>query len=115
MADGYAATCCQESPRNQPCLGLRKKLDSRPRSEKIQENGATASLGGRRPRTMRGHQGKITMDPAITHWVGLWDYLDGNFWSVWNWAASRLTPADVAWQPMPQVASIGWNLQHLGE
>src|SRR5207245_424961 len=26
-----------------------------------------------------------------------------------------LTPADVAWQPMPQVASIGWNLQHLGE
>jgi uncharacterized damage-inducible protein DinB len=55
------------------------------------------------------------MDPAIKHWVGLWDYLDGNFWQVWRWADQSLSPAQVAWQPIPQVASIGWNLQHLGE
>src|SRR5262245_7749134 len=55
------------------------------------------------------------MDPAIKHWVGLWDYLDGNFWRVWQWAASNLGPEEVAWQPIPRVASIGWNLQHLGE
>jgi hypothetical protein len=55
------------------------------------------------------------MDPTIKHWVGLWDYLDGNFWHVWHWAAARLTPEEVGWQPAPQVASVGWNLQHLGE
>jgi uncharacterized damage-inducible protein DinB len=55
------------------------------------------------------------MDLAISHWVGLWDYLDGNFWNVWRWAAANLKPEQVAWQPVPQVASIGWNLQHLGE
>ncbi len=32
------------------------------------------------------------MDPAIKHWVGLWDYLDGNFWGVWQWAATHLGP-----------------------
>jgi uncharacterized damage-inducible protein DinB len=55
------------------------------------------------------------MDPAVRHWVELWDYLDGNFWSVWRWADANLTPEQVAWQPAPEVASIGWNLQHLGE
>ncbi len=55
------------------------------------------------------------MDPALKYWVGLWDYLDGNFWAIWQWAADHLDPDAVAWQPMPQVASIGWNLQHLGE
>jgi uncharacterized damage-inducible protein DinB len=55
------------------------------------------------------------MDSAIKHWVELWDYLDGNFWSVWQWAARSLQPKQVAWQPRPSVASIGWNLQHLGE
>jgi uncharacterized damage-inducible protein DinB len=55
------------------------------------------------------------MDSAIKHWVGLWDYLDGNFWGVWRWAAANLSPDQVAWQPVPQVDSIGWNLQHLAE
>jgi hypothetical protein len=55
------------------------------------------------------------MDPAIKHWVELWDYLDGNFWALWQWADRSLRPDQVGWQPAPQVASIGWNLQHLGE
>src|SRR5438132_11417565 len=55
------------------------------------------------------------VDPVIQPWVDLWDYLDGNFWGVWRWAAASLSPEEVAWQPNPQVASIGWNLQHLGE
>ncbi len=55
------------------------------------------------------------MDAAIKHWVGLWDYLDGNFWAVWQWAATDLDADAVAWQPVPEVASVGWNLQHLGE
>ena len=55
------------------------------------------------------------MDAAVRHWVDLWDYLDGNFWGVWRWAEKNLSPDEVAWQPVPQVASIGWNLQHLGE
>lgn len=59
--------------------------------------------------------GEEKMDPVIEPWVGLWDYLDGNFWGVWRWAASSLNPKEVAWQPNPNVASIGWNLQHLGE
>jgi uncharacterized damage-inducible protein DinB len=55
------------------------------------------------------------MDPAIAPWVELWDYLDGNFWGVWHWAQRNLRPEQVSWQPLPQVASIGWNLQHLAE
>lgn len=55
------------------------------------------------------------MDPTIKHWLGLWDYLDGNFWSFWQWATTHLDAEEVGWQPVPQVASIGWNLQHLGE
>src|SRR5690348_1806886 len=55
------------------------------------------------------------MDAMIKHCVGLWDYLDGNFWGYWQWAAAQLGPDEVGWQPVSQVASIGWNLQHLGE
>jgi hypothetical protein len=55
------------------------------------------------------------VDAAVKHWVDLWDYLDGNFWGLWNWSARNLSPDQVGWQPIPQVASIGWNLQHLGE
>jgi uncharacterized damage-inducible protein DinB len=55
------------------------------------------------------------MDTGIKHWVGLWDYLDGNFWRFWEWASAHLRPDEVVWQPVSQVASIGWNLQHLGE
>jgi uncharacterized damage-inducible protein DinB len=55
------------------------------------------------------------MDQQTKHWVALWDYLDKNFWTVWGWARDNLPPEDVAWQPIPQVASVGWNLQHLGE
>jgi uncharacterized damage-inducible protein DinB len=55
------------------------------------------------------------MDQAIKHWVGLWDYLDGNFWAVCQWASARLSPEQVGWQPVAQVASVGWNLHHLGE
>jgi uncharacterized damage-inducible protein DinB len=55
------------------------------------------------------------MDPAVKHWVGLWDYLDGNFWRVWQWAEAHLGADEVGWQPVPQVASVGWNLHHLGE
>jgi uncharacterized damage-inducible protein DinB len=55
------------------------------------------------------------MDLTLKHWVGLWDYLDGNFWGFWQWAAARLSPDEVGWQPVPRVASVGWNLQHLGE
>jgi uncharacterized damage-inducible protein DinB len=55
------------------------------------------------------------VDPAIKPWLDLWDYLDGNFWGVWQWAAADLLPEEVGWQPIPQVASVGWNLQHLAE
>jgi len=55
------------------------------------------------------------MDPVIKPWIDLWDYLDGNFWAVWRWADKNLSPEQVGWQPVPAVASIGWNLQHLGE
>jgi uncharacterized damage-inducible protein DinB len=55
------------------------------------------------------------MDEGMKHWVDLWDYLDANFWHIWEWAAQHLSPEEVGWQPIPQVASIGWNLQHLGE
>jgi hypothetical protein len=55
------------------------------------------------------------MDATIKHWVSLWDYLDGNFWAFWQWATHHLSPTAVGWQPVSEVASIGWNLQHLGE
>jgi uncharacterized damage-inducible protein DinB len=55
------------------------------------------------------------MDQAIKHWVGLWDYLDGNFWNFHAWACAHLGPDEVSRQPIPEVASIGWNLWHLGE
>ena len=52
---------------------------------------------------------------AVRPWIELWDYLDGNYWHVWQWANDHLRPEQVAWHPVPTVASIGWNLQHLGE
>lgn len=55
------------------------------------------------------------MDAAIKPWVALWDYLDGNFWRLCQWAGANLAPDEIAWQPNPRVASIGWNLHHLGE
>ena len=55
------------------------------------------------------------MDSIITPWIDLWDDLDGNLWGVCRWAENQLSPDELAWQPIPQVASIGWNLQHLGE
>jgi uncharacterized damage-inducible protein DinB len=55
------------------------------------------------------------MEGGIRHWVELWDYLDHNLWALWQWSAAHLRPEAVGWQPIPQVASIGWNLQHLGE
>jgi len=55
------------------------------------------------------------MDAGIKPWIELWDSLDGNFWNVWQWARAKLSPEQVGWQPVPEVASIGWNLQHLGE
>lgn len=30
------------------------------------------------------------MDPALKHWLGLWDYLDHNFWGFWP-TADKLT------------------------
>jgi uncharacterized damage-inducible protein DinB len=55
------------------------------------------------------------MASCIKHWVDLWDYLDGNFWAVLRWAQNSLSEESLAWQPIPQVASVGWNLEHLGE
>jgi hypothetical protein len=55
------------------------------------------------------------MDQTIKHWVGLWDYLDGNFSGFHAWAKVHLSPDEVGWQPIGEVASIGWNLWHLGE
>jgi uncharacterized damage-inducible protein DinB len=51
----------------------------------------------------------------LRHWIALWDHLDGNFWGFCRWFEQELSPAEVGWQPTPAVASIGWNLQHLGE
>jgi hypothetical protein len=55
------------------------------------------------------------MPREIQRWVDYWDYLDGNFWGFCNWIRRELTPAEIGWQPVPTVASIGWNLMHLGE
>jgi uncharacterized damage-inducible protein DinB len=55
------------------------------------------------------------MNDVIKPWIELWDYVNGSFWRLWQWADESLSPEAVGWQPIPQVASIGWNLQHLGE
>jgi hypothetical protein len=55
------------------------------------------------------------VDPALKPWLDLWDHLDGNLWSAWQCAAADLCPEEVGWQPIPQVASVGWNLQHPAE
>jgi hypothetical protein len=57
----------------------------------------------------------MNMDSVMKPWVELWDYLDKNFWGMWQWSAQHLTAEEVGWQPIPQVASLGWNLQHLAE
>ena len=51
----------------------------------------------------------------MTHWLGLWDYLDRNFWAYCQWFGRDLTAEQIGWQPIPQIASIGWNLRHLAE
>jgi uncharacterized damage-inducible protein DinB len=55
------------------------------------------------------------MAHPLRHWIDLWDYLNRNFWGVCRWVEHELSPAEIGWQPVPAVASIGWNLQHLGE
>jgi DinB family protein len=55
------------------------------------------------------------MHHEMRHWIALWDYLDGNFWGCCRWFERELSAAQIGWQPVPSVASIGWNLQHLGE
>jgi hypothetical protein len=55
------------------------------------------------------------MPQPLGHWIDLWDYLDGNFWGLCHWLERDLTPDEIGWQPVPAVASIGWNLRHLGE
>jgi hypothetical protein len=55
------------------------------------------------------------MSHDLRHWLDFWDYLDRNFWSYCQWFGRELTPEQIGWQPIPQVASIGWNLRHLGE
>ena len=55
------------------------------------------------------------MDPAIRHWVEAWDDLDQRFWQFVSWARVHLSPGELAWQPCPEVASIGFNLVHLAE
>ncbi len=51
----------------------------------------------------------------MKHWLALWDHLDGNFWACCRAFAQEFTPEQLAWQPVRDVASIGWNLRHLGE
>jgi uncharacterized damage-inducible protein DinB len=55
------------------------------------------------------------MDREIARWVEFWDYLDGNFRGTLSRLADELTPEEIAFQPAATVASIGWNLRHLGE
>ncbi len=55
------------------------------------------------------------MQPEIQRWVDYWDYLDQNFWGVVTWFGRDLAREEIGWQPAPAVASIGWNLRHLGE
>ena len=43
------------------------------------------------------------MDPILKPWITLWDYLDGNFCHVWQWANDHLSPDEVAWQPVSTV------------
>src|SRR5215213_9607182 len=88
--------------------------------EQARTGGLTTSIGETGPR-YAGHSPRpgpsreATVDPALKPWIDLWDFLDGNFWAVWEWAAADLSPDEVGWQPAPRVASVGWNLQHLAE
>lgn len=56
-----------------------------------------------------------SMDPAIKPWVENWELLERRFWSVLQVARDRLSPSELAWRPIPEVNSVGWNLQHLAE
>ena len=55
------------------------------------------------------------MPHPLRPWIELWDCLDGNFWGLCHWLERHLTPEEIRWQPVLTVASIGWNLRHLGE
>jgi uncharacterized damage-inducible protein DinB len=55
------------------------------------------------------------MHPEIQRWVDYWDYLDQNFWGLCDWFRRELEPDEIGWRPVPGVASVGWNLWHLGE
>lgn len=55
------------------------------------------------------------MHPEISRWLDFWDFLDRNFWGLTSVFQRELSPEQLAWQPVPAVASIGWNLWHLGE
>ena len=55
------------------------------------------------------------MRDPMAHWLDYWDYLDSRFWSVCRHFNQGYTPEELTWQPIRQVASIGWNLRHLGE
>jgi uncharacterized damage-inducible protein DinB len=55
------------------------------------------------------------MQTEIDRWVSYWDDLDENFWGLCNWFARELRVEEIGWQPVPAVASVGWNLWHLGE
>jgi hypothetical protein len=50
-------------------------------------------------RAWRGPERSVGMDQIVKPWLDLWDYLDGNFWRVCQWAETQLTPDEVAWQP----------------
>jgi hypothetical protein len=76
---------------------------------------AITENGPERPRTSGRSDKAGTMNTDIARWVEYWDYLDGNFWGLLNWFHRELTPPEIGWQPVPTVASIGWNLMHLGE
>jgi hypothetical protein len=65
--------------------------------------------------SVAAHAPEANMDRMAKPWLDLWDYLDRRFWAVWNWSAGQLRPDEVRWQPLPQVASFGWNLEHLAE
>jgi uncharacterized damage-inducible protein DinB len=55
------------------------------------------------------------MDREVARWVEFWDFLDRNLWGTLEWFRTELSPAQIAFQPIPTVASIGWNLHHLAE
>lgn len=55
------------------------------------------------------------MSHPLRHWITFWDYLDQRFWQHCRWMERELSREALRWQPTPAVASILWNLRHLGE